>query len=52
LATLRHKPATARAHARQYAEAVVHVARGVLDFCPEPLGAADPTLPAQRELTG
>jgi len=37
LATLRHKPATARAHACQYAEAVVHVARGVLDFCPNRL---------------
>jgi AcrR family transcriptional regulator len=52
LATLRHKPATARAHARQYAEAVVNVARGVLDFSPEPLAVDDPTLPAQRELVG
>jgi AcrR family transcriptional regulator len=30
LATLRHQPATAQAHARQYADAVVHVARAVL----------------------
>ena len=34
LTTLRHKPATAQAHARQYADAVVHVARAVLT-CPE-----------------
>ena len=53
LATLRHKPATAQAHARQYSEAVVHVARWVLDSsCPEPLTAADPPRPAQRELVG
>ena len=49
LATLRHKPATARAHARQYAEAVVHVARGILDFCPEPLAATAAQLPAQNQ---
>ena len=30
LATLRHKPITAQAHARQHAEAVVYVARAVL----------------------
>jgi AcrR family transcriptional regulator len=30
LATLRHKPATAQAHAHQYADAVVQVARAVL----------------------
>jgi hypothetical protein len=53
LATLRHKPATAQAHARQYSEAVVHVARWVLDSsCPEPLTGADPPRPAQRELVG
>jgi AcrR family transcriptional regulator len=50
LATLRHKPATARAHACQYAEAVVHVARGVLDFCPESLAATAAQLPAQNQL--
>jgi hypothetical protein len=31
LAALRHKPATAQGHARQYAEALTHVARAVLD---------------------
>ena len=35
LAALRHKPATAQAHARQYAGAIVHVAQAVL-FPPEP----------------
>jgi AcrR family transcriptional regulator len=50
LATLRHKPATARAHARQYAEGVVHVARWVLDFCPEPVGATAAQLPAENQL--
>ena len=42
LATLRHKAATAQAHARQYAEGVVDAARMVLSFCPESLGAAAP----------
>jgi hypothetical protein len=31
LAALRHKPATAQGHARQYAEAIGHVARAVLE---------------------
>lgn len=31
LAALRHKPATAQGHARQYAEALTHVAQAVLD---------------------
>ena len=39
LVTLRHKPATAHAHARQYAEGVVEAARMVLRFCPESLVA-------------
>jgi hypothetical protein len=39
LAALRHKPATAQAHARQYAEGVVDAARMVLSFCPKSLGA-------------
>jgi AcrR family transcriptional regulator len=47
LATLRHKAATAQAHARQYAEGVVDAARMVLSFRPESLGAAALT-PAQR----
>jgi AcrR family transcriptional regulator len=47
LATLRHKAATAQAHARQYAEGVVDAARMVLSFCPESLGAAA-RAPAQR----
>ena len=37
LATLRHKAATAQAHARQYAEGVVDAARMVLSVCPESL---------------
>ena len=40
LATLHHKPATAEAHARQYAGAVVQVARVVMDFVPEPVEPA------------
>ncbi len=32
LATLHHKPATARDHARQYASGIVEVARAALDF--------------------
>ena len=47
LATLRHKAATAQAHARQYAEGVVDAARMVLSFCPESLGAGA-RAPAQR----
>jgi AcrR family transcriptional regulator len=50
LTTLRHKPATAQAHARQYAGAVVHVARAVLNFPPESFGAPASCLSAQREL--
>ena len=40
LATLRHKAATAEAHARQYAEGVVDAARMVLSFNPESIGTA------------
>ena len=47
LATLRHKAATAQAHARQYAEGVVEAARMVLSFCPESLGAAAARVPAE-----
>ena len=50
LATLRHKPATAQAHARQYAGAVVYVARVVLNIPPESFEAAASSLPAQREV--
>lgn len=50
LTTLRHKPATAQAHARQYAGAVVHVARAVLNFPPESFEAPASWLSAQREL--
>jgi len=35
LATLHHKPATAQAHARQYASGIVDVARAALDFSSE-----------------
>jgi hypothetical protein len=49
LATLRHKAATAQAHAQQYAEGVVDAARMVLSFCPESLGAA--RAPAQRRVS-
>ena len=51
LATLRHKPATAQAHACQYAGAVVYVARAVLNIPPESLEATVSWLPAQREVT-
>ena len=37
LVTLRHKPATAEAHARQYAEGLVNVARAALAAPPESL---------------
>ena len=40
LATLRHKPATAEAHARQYAGGIGHVARVALSFPSESLEAA------------
>jgi AcrR family transcriptional regulator len=50
LATLRHKPATAQAHARQYAEGIVNVARAVLNFTPGSIEARDSWLPAQPEL--
>ena len=50
LATLRHKAATARAHARQYAEGVVDAARMVLSFCPESLGGASDRAPAEDEV--
>jgi AcrR family transcriptional regulator len=47
LATLRHKAATAQAHARQYAEGVVDAARMVLSFCPESLGAGGAGVPSK-----
>jgi AcrR family transcriptional regulator len=47
LATLRHKAATAQAHARQYAEGVVDAARMVLSFSPESL-AAGSGVPSQN----
>jgi hypothetical protein len=47
LAALRHRPATAQAHARQYAEGVVDAARMVLSFCPESLGAGGATVPPE-----
>jgi AcrR family transcriptional regulator len=50
LATLRHKAATAQAHARQYAEGVVDAARMVLSFCPESLAAARAGVPAEDEV--
>lgn len=50
LATLRHKTATAQAHARQYAGAVVKVARAVLNIPPESFEAAASWLPVQREV--
>jgi AcrR family transcriptional regulator len=50
LATLRHKPATAQAHARQYAEGVANMAWAVLNYAPESIQAAACWLPAQPEL--
>ena len=50
LTALRHKPATAQAHARQYANGIVDAARTVLGFHPESFQATAPWLPAQREL--
>ena len=47
LATLRHKAATAQAHARVYAEGVVDAARMVLSFCPESLAAVGARAPSQ-----
>ena len=52
LATLRHKAATAQAHARQYAEGVVDAARMVLSFCPDSLGGAAARAPAKQESAG
>ena len=52
LATLRHKAATAQAHARQYAEGVVDAARMVLSFCPESLGAGGLGAGRRRSLPG
>ena len=43
LATLRHKNGTAQAHACQYADAVVDVARAVLNLPPESLESAGAT---------
>jgi AcrR family transcriptional regulator len=50
LATLHHTPATAQAHARQYAEGIVNVARAALNFAPESIDAAGSSLPAEPEL--
>jgi AcrR family transcriptional regulator len=50
LATLRHKAATAQAHARQYAEGVVDAARMVLSFCPESLAAGSAGTTAEDEV--
>ncbi len=50
LATLRHKAATAQAHARQYAEGVVDAARMVLSLRPESLGAASARMSAEDRL--
>jgi len=47
LATLRHKAATAQAHARQYAEGVVDAARMILSFCPESLGSNSAGVPPE-----
>jgi AcrR family transcriptional regulator len=52
LTTLRHKPATAQAHARQYAGGIVDAARAVLNFPPELLETPASCLPAQREFVG
>jgi len=50
LATLRHKPATAQAHARQYASAVVYVARAILNTPPVSFEGAACLAPAQCEV--
>lgn len=47
LATLRHKAATAQAHARQYAEGVMDAARMVLSFGPESLVAGGARVPPE-----
>ena len=47
LAALRHKPATAQEHARQYASAIVHVARAILN--PESYEARRALLPSEIE---
>jgi AcrR family transcriptional regulator len=46
LTALRHKPATAQAHARQYAGAIVQIARAALNFLPESLPAPASRVPA------
>jgi len=50
LTMLKHKPATAKAHARQYAGGIVDAARAILNLPPESLQATDSWLPAQLEL--
>jgi AcrR family transcriptional regulator len=52
LATLRHKPATAQAHGRQYAGAVVYVARAILNTPPGSFEAAASWSPSQRDVAG
>ena len=40
LAILHHQPTTAMAHARQYSEGIVNMARSVLNLAPDTLGTA------------
>jgi AcrR family transcriptional regulator len=49
LAALRHTPATAREHARQFTTGIVDVARALLSLPVEPLQPAPPVLAQQRE---
>jgi len=49
LAALRHKPATAQAHARQFADGFIDVARALLNFPTESFEAATYRQPEQGE---
>lgn len=49
LAALRHKPETAREHARQFTSGIVDVARALLSVPPEPLQPGCSVLEQQRE---
>jgi hypothetical protein len=51
LTTLKHKPATAQAHARQYAGGIADAARALLNFPRESLDAQHSRPPAEFELT-
>jgi len=51
LAALHHKPETARAHARQYSDAVVQVARGLVSSSTEILAMPLPQLARRSELS-